>query len=166
MQNIAQSNTNESMLKATENGDICLICNNVIRILVVPNRSCECRQRVCLHCFRDYLGLNEHSDSERYKCLLNCGRKLRGSPPYTVADLVELGKLDELYGTISCPRECGWIGTRSEFQRLHRQNCPNISIPCIKCKQLIKRGKQRIVCLGCYVVLIHCEYPEHRCLSY
>lgn len=164
--NIAKSDTEESIVKATGNGDLCLICTNVLRILVVPNRSCECRQRVCLHCFRDYLGLNNSPDSRNSglaQCLLRCGRKLRGNPPYTVADIVDLSKLDLAYGTISCPRDCGWIGTRCDFQKTHKNQCANIVLPCKFCNTLLKRHNHTVECANCHMMIVHCQQSYHKC---
>lgn len=149
---------------AKENGDTCMICYKAIGIMVTPNRSCECRQLACLHCFRDYLGLNQEPhriDKTLQKCMLKCGKPYRGSPPYTVADLVDLGKLDRAYGTIGCPRDCGWIGSRCEFQKKHKHECKQIRGPCKICGSIVIPAEHTVKCEGCNIEYLKCDMESH-----
>ncbi len=85
---------------------------------------------------------------------MGCEKPFRGRPPYTVADAVDLGKLDREYGTIGCPRECGWIGSRCDFQKKHRHECKRIRGPCKICGAIVVPAEHSAKCDGC-----HIEYP-------
>lgn len=147
---------------AKSNGDICPICLDIIQIKITPARgpNCLCKQQACLHCFRDSLEMNS-SKPKRGNCLIGCGIPFKlAKPPYEIADWVELGRLDSLYGAMDCPRECGWKGTRCDFQKYHREKCPNIIKNCHECHNKVKQD-HFVMCRACHYEIPVCFIKSH-----
>lgn len=144
----------ETLQKAEDAGDICLICRSVLKIKVVPNRTCQCRQFCCLHCLRDHLKVANR------RCLMGCGKPLNGSPPFTIADHAEMSELDQKYGQISCPRSCGWIGTRKGFQATHSAVCRSAIRQCKECDKIVVYSEHYIKCKMCQQSVAVCKYTE------
>jgi len=152
---------------ARQNGDICMICLDVVKIKVNPARgnNCLCRQMACLHCLRDSLKLNS-SNPIVGKCLLGCGVKFKsGQTPYEIVDSVELGRLDTLYGNIRCPRDCVWSGTRVNYQKAHQNDCSMITVKCNHCYKYDTVYAHKAECIACKQKYPKCYKEYHESID-
>lgn len=153
------------MTETIDDGDMCMICREVITIPVIPLLDCKCSISVCLFCFRDYLGLNNLQNDElreRRKCMI-CRTFLRSDTnrPYQKASRRELVMLDNKYGKIDCPRKCGWNGSRVQLDEKHIAECKKVYRSCKLCGKYDVVENHTAKCVYCDVEVEQCQYEIH-----
>jgi hypothetical protein len=148
------------------NKDICIICVEILGYpvrLKISNDKCKCEIRYCLHCIREMLGLNDRfkptnavrrfvecpychlpfkcvdGHDMKESCLTQCMKRTKASRIYEEESVDFMNYLDNLYGVMSCPKNCGWTGNRAtarpHFSECYRNN--KIS-ECKYCSELIQ----------------------------
>jgi len=150
--------------KAEQNGDICNLCHNILSIKVTPIRGdgCYCKQQMCQFCYESFESIspeNSSSDSEdsdiNHNCVMGCGVSYNGG--YIIAHWVELSRLDDLYGDIECPYECGYIGSRKDYIKQHKKSC----MQCSRCGTRVLKLNHEITCILCKEIHLVCEHKKH-----
>lgn len=162
--------------------DICSICLDPVRVPVELTcfpcstsktiKNCYSINRICLHCARKYLHLNEikHKRPESIKCLF-CPdtvdpRTLNAETSYKKD--YRMMACDPHTYTCVHDSQCGFRGSQMQLERHLQQECNYRMCFCMDCKCRFKANSfhdttcpARFTCTRCHQRVLRTEYTKH-----